>query len=127
MHVQLVNFVYTDASGTVCHWHVSTQTCISKIREARQTLAVAFASDYSTFTTAGTDKRLLVYDEATHQLQATLEARYMHLIVVASTKGGIIIVVKVNEFKRLKKYKLGIAPSASSDILNGNLLQQPYQ
>ena len=69
----------SDASGTVCHWHVTTQTCISKIREARQTLAVAFAPDYSTFTTAGTDRRLLVYDEATRQLQSTLEARYVRL------------------------------------------------
>ena len=73
--LQLVNSIYSDASGIVCHWHVTTQTCISKIREARQTLAVAFAPDCSTFTTAGTDKRLLVYDEATQQLQSTLEAR----------------------------------------------------
>ena len=69
--------LYSDASGIVCHWHVTTQTCISKIHETRQTLAVAFAPDCSTFTTAGTDKRLLVYDEATRQLQATLEARYV--------------------------------------------------
>ncbi|XP_065890492.1 WD repeat-containing protein 38-like isoform X2 [Dysidea avara] len=62
------------ASGIVCHWHTSTQSCVSKIREARQTLAVAYAPDCSTFTTAGADRKLLVYDETTHQLTATLEA-----------------------------------------------------
>lgn len=66
----------TDADGRVKHWHVTTSTCLSTIVEPqRQTLTCSFNPSVSHFVTAGSDTKIMVYDEKTKQNITTLEPR----------------------------------------------------
>jgi len=70
--------ILPDADGRVKHWHVTSSACLSTVVESqRQTLACAFNSSVSHFVTAGSDTKIMVYDEKTKKLLTILEPRYV--------------------------------------------------
>merc|ERR1712232_1281471 len=57
----------------VQHWHVKSGKCLHTIKEDKNPIfCLDYAEDGSTFCTAGRDRILRVYDEATKQLKAQL-------------------------------------------------------
>lgn len=64
-----------DSTGYVDMVHVPSQKSLVTFCEPRNTLATGFASDASTFATAGSDYKLMVYDTKTGDRKITLEAR----------------------------------------------------
>ena len=67
--------IHTDSSGHVKQWHPATGKTLSLINEERQTLVGRYAPDVSTFSTSGSDHKILVYDASTCTLIKTLEQR----------------------------------------------------
>ena len=78
IHVVIITI---DSSGHVHQWHISTGKSLTLATEKRQTLAAVYAPDASTFTTSGSDCKLLVYDSSTGKCQITLEARLVLYII----------------------------------------------
>ena len=56
-------------------WHPATGKTLSIVKEARQTLVGRYAPDVSTFSTSGSDHKIMVYDASTSSLVKTLEQR----------------------------------------------------
>lgn len=58
--------IASNAAGTVQHWHVTSGKCLHTIDDpSNQVYALDYAADGSKFVTAGGDKCVRVYDEAT--------------------------------------------------------------
>eukprot|EP00294_Goniomonas_avonlea_P011291 CAMPEP_0114559976 /NCGR_PEP_ID=MMETSP0114-20121206/11207_1 /TAXON_ID=31324 /ORGANISM="Goniomonas sp, Strain m" /LENGTH=402 /DNA_ID=CAMNT_0001745479 /DNA_START=9 /DNA_END=1218 /DNA_ORIENTATION=+ len=58
--------VSADAGGNVMHWHVSSQKCLHTINQpGNQVFALDYKPDGSLFATAGYDRTVRLYDEAT--------------------------------------------------------------
>ncbi|XP_064425471.1 dynein assembly factor with WD repeat domains 1-like [Latimeria chalumnae] len=55
----------TYADGALRWWHLSTQTCIKKVNEQRQTLVAAFSPSGAKFVTAGASSNIQLYDTET--------------------------------------------------------------
>uniref|UniRef100_H3A5P2 Uncharacterized protein n=1 Tax=Latimeria chalumnae TaxID=7897 RepID=H3A5P2_LATCH len=55
----------SDADGALRWWHLSTQTCIKKVNEQRQTLVAAFSPSGAKFVTAGASSNIQLYDTET--------------------------------------------------------------
>ena len=53
----------TSSNGDVTHWHVSSRSVLSCIKEDRQVLGCAYSPDCMSFATCGSDSRIIVYDE----------------------------------------------------------------
>ena len=70
-----IAFIHADSSGHVRHWQVSSGQCYHTIDESRHTLAAAYASDYLSFATAGSDNKVYLYDQGNFKLVRKLESR----------------------------------------------------
>uniref|UniRef100_H3A5P3 Uncharacterized protein n=1 Tax=Latimeria chalumnae TaxID=7897 RepID=H3A5P3_LATCH len=58
-------FFFFYADGALRWWHLSTQTCIKKVNEQRQTLVAAFSPSGAKFVTAGASSNIQLYDTET--------------------------------------------------------------
>lgn len=62
-----------DSDGTLQHWHVTSGKCLHSTVEAdNQLFCVDFREDGELFATAGKDKVVRIYDEATKTCTAQL-------------------------------------------------------
>eukprot|EP00357_Protocruzia_adherens_P028148 CAMPEP_0114986746 /NCGR_PEP_ID=MMETSP0216-20121206/8599_1 /TAXON_ID=223996 /ORGANISM="Protocruzia adherens, Strain Boccale" /LENGTH=355 /DNA_ID=CAMNT_0002349219 /DNA_START=37 /DNA_END=1104 /DNA_ORIENTATION=+ len=62
---------YSD--GSLCHWHATSGKCLHTIHEeTNQIYCVDYARDGQSFATAGKDRTVRVYDEATKQVKAEM-------------------------------------------------------
>lgn len=66
--------VNAEFDGQICHWHIKSGKCLHTITErGNQLFCLDFFSDGSQFATAGRDRVLRIYDEATKRMVQTLE------------------------------------------------------
>ena len=66
-------FVSANASGTVQHWHMTSGKCLHSIEDTEnQVYALDYNEEGSNFATAGKDKAVRLYDEATKTLITTM-------------------------------------------------------
>lgn len=62
-----------NADGSAQHWHITSGKCLHTIKEdGNQLYTVDYRSDGAQFATAGKDKTVRLYDEATKSLTASL-------------------------------------------------------
>eukprot|EP00743_Colponemidia_sp_Colp-15_P002144 GILK01002326.1.p1 GENE.GILK01002326.1~~GILK01002326.1.p1 ORF type:complete len:393 (+),score=63.42 GILK01002326.1:66-1181(+) len=65
--------ISVNADGMVQHWHITSGKCLHSINDPENQLyAIDYRDDGAFFATAGKDKVIRVYDEATKSLAATL-------------------------------------------------------
>lgn len=65
----------TDADGSAQHWHVTSGKRLHTINDPENPLfCVDYRSDGAMFATAGKDRAVRVYDEATKSIVSTLSA-----------------------------------------------------
>lgn len=69
------NWNFADASGFVRQWHVSTGQCLWTTDEKRHTLAAAISPTATTFSTAGSDNEIFLYDLVTHEKVHSFKSR----------------------------------------------------
>jgi WD40 repeat protein len=66
--------VAVDADGRICHWHITSGKCLHEIQEPdNQLFCLDYAPDGTQFATAGKNREVRVYDEATKRLSQVLE------------------------------------------------------
>lgn len=66
--------VNAESDGQIQHWHIKSGKCLHEITEPGNSIfCVDYFSDGSSFATAGRDRLVRVYDEATKRLTQTLE------------------------------------------------------
>ena len=70
-----LDIIFTDASGYVRQWHISSGQCLWATDEKRQSLAVAISPLVSNFATAGSDNKIFLYDLITHKKIRSFESR----------------------------------------------------
>lgn len=65
--------IAANAAGTVQHWHLTSGKNLHTIEDPNnQVYALDYSEDGSKFVTAGKDKTLRIYDEATKSVQVTM-------------------------------------------------------
>eukprot|EP00397_Hematodinium_sp_SG-2012_P039480 GEMP01043108.1.p1 GENE.GEMP01043108.1~~GEMP01043108.1.p1 ORF type:complete len:340 (+),score=59.31 GEMP01043108.1:121-1140(+) len=65
--------VNAETDGLVKHWHVKSGKCLHSIKETMNSIfCLDYFADGTTFCTAGRDRNLRVYDEATKKLKCQL-------------------------------------------------------
>lgn len=65
--------ISVNADGLVQHWHITSGKCLHEISEKEnQLFCIDYVSDGSQFATAGKNREVKVYDEATKRLSQTL-------------------------------------------------------
>jgi len=65
--------VNAATDGLIQHWHVKSGKCLHSIKEMGNSIfCIDYTADGSTFVTAGRDRMLRVYDEATKKLKCYL-------------------------------------------------------
>lgn len=65
----------SDANGKAQHWHIASGRCLHTIDEVdNQIYAVDYKQDGSAFATAGKDKTVRIYDEATKSCMVAMSS-----------------------------------------------------
>lgn len=65
--------ISANADGVVQHWHITSGKCLHEIREKdNQLFCLDYVNDGSQFATAGKNREVRVYDEATKRLTQVL-------------------------------------------------------
>ena len=78
------------ADGVVRHWHVTSSRCIHTITETdNQTYCVDYRKDAVVFATAGKDRKVRLYDEATKALISEMEGGCVSLHVCVGIRCGL--------------------------------------
>ena len=84
----------TSSNGDVTHWHVSSRSVLSCIKEDRQVLGCAYSPDCMSFATCGSDSRIIVYDEQKLTPISTLD----HFGKMSEISGHVFRVFSVKFF-----------------------------
>lgn len=77
-----------DADGVAKHWHVTSGKCLHTITAEgdNQLFAVDYRTDGTMFATAGSDKHIRIYDEATKSLVQSMTGGIPHVTVGHSNR-----------------------------------------
>ena len=68
-------FLAANAAGTVQHWHMTSSKCLHSLsNDKNQVFCLDYNADGGQFVTAGKDKVLRLYDEATKSLILEMQA-----------------------------------------------------
>jgi len=74
---RVVPVVASDADGSAQHWHITSGKCLHTINDPdNQLFCVDYRPDGALFATAGKDRSVRVYDEATKSLVTKMSGGY---------------------------------------------------